>query len=297
MVNSRIMQIKEVMRILGKDGIFENQLACHEADEKDPDENIIEHAYLDAFSFTLVLNGTAETTINYHRHTIGKGDLVFLLPLSVISYHNLSNDFAYIDLIVSRTFLNKLPVLNKIFTHAYFSIKFFREPIANISTASSLQLHKQMKHIRERIFQTNHSMHKEVIKNAVVGFMLDLDDILATDFNSSDELSRQEVTLKKFLDMLSENYKSAHNVSFYARSLSITPQYLSIIVKKYTGLTVSDLIFDMLFSESRILLQEHNLSVQQIADILHFSDQSSFGKFFKRKASMSPLEFRRVSQI
>lgn len=38
------------------------------------------------------------------------------------------------------------------------------------------------------------------------------------------------------------------------------------------------------------------LRVQQVADILNFSDQSSFGKFFKKQAGMSPGEFKKLSQ-
>ena len=49
----------------------------------------------------------------------------------------------------------------------------------------------------------------------------------------------------------------------------------------------------MLFSEARNLLTHSKLSVQEIATTLNFSDQSSFGKFFKRKAGISPVDFRK----
>lgn len=49
----------------------------------------------------------------------------------------------------------------------------------------------------------------------------------------------------------------------------------------------------MLFSEARNLLTHSKLTVQEIATVLNFSDQSAFGKFFKRKAGVSPVDFRR----
>lgn len=50
----------------------------------------------------------------------------------------------------------------------------------------------------------------------------------------------------------------------------------------------------MLYSEARNLLALSEFSIQQIATELHFSDQASFSKFFKRWAGISPLEFRNV---
>lgn len=291
----QVMQIKEIISRLGRDGIFDDKVACHLADENNPIENLLACTYLDAFCFTLILSGTAQISINFHKHSIGKNNLLFLSPLSLISYDKVSNDFFYIDITVNRNFLNELPLFSKTYTHAYFAIKYFKEPILKLDSKSCHKLKKQMLIVRDRILQTNHTLQREVIKNALVGFMLDLDDILTTDFNDSRPLSRQENILKSFIELLPQYYKEKHNVAFFANSLSITPQYLSLIVKQNTGLSVNALVFDMLFSEARILLQDQNLTLQQIAEMLKFSDQSSFGKFFKRKSGLSPLQYRRVS--
>ena len=42
------------------------------------------------------------------------------------------------------------------------------------------------------------------------------------------------------------------------------------------------------------LLQNNSFLVQQVADILHFSDQAAFSKFFKKYVGMSPAEYRKV---
>jgi AraC-like DNA-binding protein len=34
------------------------------------------------------------------------------------------------------------------------------------------------------------------------------------------------------------------------------------------------------------------MTIQQIAEMMSFSDQSSFGKFFKKHTGMSPLKYR-----
>ncbi|WP_373283838.1 helix-turn-helix domain-containing protein [Pontibacter amylolyticus] len=69
------------------------------------------------------------------------------------------------------------------------------------------------------------------------------------------------------------------------------------MVKRLTGQMVADFIFQMIYSEARLLLQQPKLSVKQIADSLNFSDQSAFGKFFKRKSGVSPRQFRKKMAI
>ena len=89
--------------------------------------------------------------------------------------------------------------------------------------------------------------------------------------------------------------KEQHVVSFYAEQLYITPQYLSLILKELTGRSANKWIDEALMQEAKILLKAPQATVQQVAVALHFSDQSTFGKFFKKHAGMSPMEYRKNS--
>lgn len=78
-----------------------------------------------------------------------------------------------------------------------------------------------------------------------------------------------------------QNYRREHLVPFYADQLNITTQYLSSVIKSLTGRTPSQFIFERLYCEARALLDHPDLSIKEIAELLHFSDQSAFGKFSK----------------
>ena len=93
--------------------------------------------------------------------------------------------------------------------------------------------------------------------------------------------------------MLFEHCKEQHVVTFYAEKLFITPQYLSLILKELTGKSANKWIADALIVEAKMLLKAPQATVQQVADILHFSDQSTFGKFFKKHMGISPMEYRK----
>lgn len=123
-----------------------------------------------------------------------------------------------------------------------------------------------------------------------------LDRSVAEESDADGIQQRYAAVLQRFISLLMENYREKHTVAFYAERMNYTPQYLTEIIKRQTGRTVNDFIFEMLYCEARNLLSVSDASVQQIADELNFSDQAAFSKFFKRRSGMSPLEFRKINK-
>ena len=83
-----------------------------------------------------------------------------------------------------------------------------------------------------------------------------------------------------------------HDIGFYASQLSISPVYLSRVVRRVTGRTVVDYINQMLLMEASFLLRTSPMSITQIADRLCFADVPSFSKFFSRLRGVSPKQYR-----
>ena len=152
-----------------------------------------------------------------------------------------------------------------------------------------------MQVIREKMRERTHFYQKELVQNAFIGFLLDLGNIMLSkkDRLIRPPLSRKEELFEQFLQLLFEHCKEQHVVTFYAEKLFITPQYLSLILKELTGKSANKWIDDALIVEAKVLLKAPQATVQQVADILHFSDQSTFGKFFKKHMGISPMEYRK----
>ncbi|WP_369427719.1 helix-turn-helix domain-containing protein [Pontibacter harenae] len=53
------------------------------------------------------------------------------------------------------------------------------------------------------------------------------------------------------------------------------------------------LLYRSVALEAKVLLQNRTLTVSQVSDLLNFSDQSLFGKFFKANTGISPVEYRK----
>ena len=81
-------------------------------------------------------------------------------------------------------------------------------------------------------------------------------------------------------------------MAFYAGILHVTPKYLSKTVKEITGKTCGEMIDEMVVIEAKALLNDTSLTIGQVADELHFSDQFFFSKYFKKQTGISPFGYR-----
>ena len=105
-------------------------------------------------------------------------------------------------------------------------------------------------------------------------------------------MKRSDSILKEFGELLTLNIKTETSVGFYAEKLCISKQYLSLLVKEKTHVTIGTIIASMRIETAARMLRNPDLSIQQVAEQISFSDQSSFGKFFKKHTGMSPLKYR-----
>lgn len=104
--------------------------------------------------------------------------------------------------------------------------------------------------------------------------------------------SRREEIMTNFVTLVKENFRRERSVTYYGESLGFTPKHLSAVVKSITGMTAGDWIDNYVILEAKIMLRSLDLSVQQIADMLNFANQSFFGKYFKHITGLTPTEYR-----
>lgn len=95
-----------------------------------------------------------------------------------------------------------------------------------------------------------------------------------------------------FLYLAHRHSRKRYEVAWYARQLGVSPDALSFMLKRLYGKTATVILDEILVNEAKVCLRNPALSVQNVADMLCFSDQSAFGKFFKRHCGMSPNAFR-----
>jgi len=105
--------------------------------------------------------------------------------------------------------------------------------------------------------------------------------------------------LNRLEEILTENFnskglagKGLPTVQHIAEALNVSPNYLSGLLKTWTGQSTQQHIHDKLIEKAKEKLSTTSLSVSEIAYELGFEHPQSFSKLFKTKTNFSPSEFR-----
>ncbi len=108
------------------------------------------------------------------------------------------------------------------------------------------------------------------------------------------ESRRVRELFNQFMMLVERDYRLSRDVSYYARELSITPKYLTMIVRQITNETPKKIIDHYTILQLRLQLSAGQQSMKQIACEYHFSDTSFFCRYFRRHTGQSPMGLRGV---
>lgn len=246
---------------------------------------------LAAYSYTLVCEGWLQLIYNGSKLTLNRDDLLIYSPGFPITITDGSNDYRSICLIVDELSALETPGVSNVLRTAYQPIAELGQPIVHLNDVQSTHFRQHM----QEMISYQHSSHRylqESLRTLYTLFVLDLMDVMEQNIGHQQMSERSTELFITFTRLLAKHFKEHHDIPFYASQLNVTTTHLSRIVRQMTSRTVVDYINQMLFMESAWLLQSTNLSISDIADRLHFSDQSSFARFFTRMKGISPKTYR-----
>ena len=102
------------------------------------------------------------------------------------------------------------------------------------------------------------------------------------------------IHVEKILNDIKSNYHCDITLSRTAREHSISPEHLSRIFKKETGLSFHEYLTSIRLKEAeRLLKLEEKKSVSEIAFSCGFNDSNYFSHKFKTVYGLSPLQFQK----
>ncbi|MDL2221836.1 helix-turn-helix domain-containing protein [Parabacteroides sp. OttesenSCG-928-N08] len=249
---------------------------------------------LNALAVMMVSRGEMNVNIDFVSYTLKANCFLAIMPSHVFQVADFSSDFKATLLMVDKHFIEDCNPAKRSPNMTNFML-LRRNPMTVLLPEETQHITNCMNILREKIRLRTHSFHKEVMQNALIGFLLELGNIFVgkSDSIRMAPLSRKEEIMNNFLQLLFVHAKEEHGVTYYAEKLFISPQYLSLVLKELSGKSANVWIDEALMMEAKILLKSPNITVQQVADQLNFSDQSTFGKFFKKHIGLSPMEYRK----
>lgn len=249
---------------------------------------------LDAFSILLVRQGEIDITIDEFTYHLSDNLLLDIMDMHSIKDLRFSADFRGFHLIIERNLFAEIMLNSRRMPAAYIASRHTR-PVQRLSSMEGELLENCLQRIERNMERTDHAWQRDIILNELRGFLLEMNNIIyqANREKVNPNPPNRDVLLFLFIQLLNKHCRTEHTVSFYAGELCITPEYLSRIMKSFSGRTVNQWISQALMREAEMSLRNPDLTIQQVADMLNFSDQSSFGKFFKKHRGISPLAFKK----
>lgn len=237
------------------------------------------------------LRGSLKLTVDLIHHVIPDRALMVLRPGHVINDYSASNDFKGFFILVTLKALNgALPSLSKLQPCVQH---FHNNSILRLSDRELISQQRLHHLLQEKIHGEDYPYKEKVIQ--ALGEAIFYETLgLYTARMQSDETSskRKDELLYQFISLVEKNFNKHRDVIFYADKLCVSAKHLSSVVKSVSGRTAGQWIDSYVILEAKMQLRNTTRSIQEISSSLSFSDQSFFGKYFKRLTGMSPREFR-----
>ncbi|MGC4038471.1 MAG: helix-turn-helix domain-containing protein [Chitinophagaceae bacterium] len=105
--------------------------------------------------------------------------------------------------------------------------------------------------------------------------------------------TRNGEVVRQFIGLLDKHFKEKKMVADYAQSLSLSPNYLNEIVKKFTGHSAGYHIRQRIILEAKRMLFYSDTCRKEIAYSLGFNDMAHFSKFFKAATGRNFTDFKK----
>ena len=249
---------------------------------------------LNALIIGVGTEGETSLTSNLQEFRLKKDSLFIFSPKHILQVQS-NNRFKAHLIVIAPDFLKRINIDTKRMMPLF--LQFGSLPCMELTHAESQSLRSFISMVEQELKGSETDLSSEIIGGLIAATIYKVGDILTHYLTEHPEVdspihNRAEEYFRQFTELLGEHYKHERSVGFYARQLCITPKYLTTLIKRISGKSVSEWIDNYVILEAKTLLKYSNMSVQEIAYYLNVPNQSFFGSYFKRNAGMSPSQYK-----
>ena len=249
---------------------------------------------LNALIIGVGAEGETSLTSNLQEFRLKKDSLFIFSPKHILQVQS-NNRFKAHLIVIAPDFLKRINIDTKRMMPLF--LQFGSLPCMELTHAESQSLRSFISMVEQELKGSETDFSSEIIGGLIAATIYKVGDILTHYLTEHPEVdspihNRAEEYFRQFTELLGEHYKHERSVGFYARQLCIPPKYLTTLIKRISGKSVSEWIDNYVILEAKTLLKYSNMSVQEIAYYLNFPNQSFFGSYFKRNAGMSPSQYK-----
>lgn len=249
---------------------------------------------IDAFIIGVGTEGETSVSFNLHEFRLKKDSMFIFTPKNILQVN--SQQYFKADVIaISPDFMRRINIDIKNMMPLF--LKFVENPALTLTPEESRSMRGMIAQIERETRGPETHFSFDIVSGLIAATIYKVGDIMyhylaehPEEQNNSH--NRAEEYFKQFTHLLGEHFREERSVGFYARQLCITPKYLTTLIKRISGQSVSEWINNYVILEAKTLLKYSTMSIQEIAYYLNFPNQSFFGSYFKRNTGMSPSQYK-----
>lgn len=245
----------------------------------------------DGGAICLCTDGEAEMSVGPRKFRITRGCEAIALDECSMFIKGCSPDFKLTIFLFSKEVGSQ--AMHK-FDPSFFG-HIIQNPIYRHTEPDDASINSYMKILRDLQNDSRNRFSTIIATNLLRSMMLNVYDKVQRYGATADKVfqTRKEDIFNRFMALINEHGRTHRDVAFYAGELCISPRYLNEICRDVAKESPKQTIDRHIISEAKLLLTFSNMSLLQIADYLHFPDQSYFGRFFKHYTGLSPHIYRK----
>lgn len=249
---------------------------------------------IDALILGIGTEGETSVSFNLREHRLEKDSLFVFAPKQILQVHS-EEPFKADVLVLSSELMQSINIDVKRMMPLFLRIA--AHPSLKITSDESGVLRSFIAQVERELRGEETRFTQEIVSSLIGATLYKVGDVLDRYLAEHPDpenpvRNRGEEYFKEFLELLGAHYKQERSVGFYAQRLCITPKYLTTLIKRISGKSVSEWIDSYVTIEAKTLLKYSAMSVQEIAYYLNFPNQSFFGSYFKRNTGMSPSQYK-----
>lgn len=243
------------------------------------------------FFVAICLEGSAQYTVDTKEYMVCKNDVVVFNDGQVISNYMFSRDCKGVAIMGSNDFFSE--IIKEVREISQLFLIAYSHPVFSLKQEKVRTFMGYYNMIKQRVEDLSHHFRRNLTMSLLKAMIYDIGNEIWQSQRTVPKRTRAETIFNQFIMLVKDNFRTERRVSWYGHQMGITPKYLSETVKVVSHRTPSDWIEHYVTLEIRVLLKNSTLSIKEIANELHFPNQSFLGKFFKEHAGMSPSKYRR----
>lgn len=249
---------------------------------------------IDAFIIGVGTEGETSVSFNLHEFKLKKDSIFIFTPKNVLQVN--SQQYFKADVIaISPDFMRRINIDIKNMMPLF--LKFVENPTLALTPEESRSMRSMIAQIERETRGPETHFSFDIVSGLIAATIYKVGDIMYHYLaehpeGQNNSHNRAEEYFKQFTHLLGEHFREERSVGFYARQLCITPKYLTTLIKRISGQSVSEWIDNYVILEAKTLLKYSTMSIQEIAYYLNFPNQSFFGSYFKRNTGMSPSQYK-----